>query len=122
MYGFPFVEQILATIPRYTQDCRNKTPFMIKHDIFYSQYYNDVGYISHLLASLPVQLKDTLLNSLHGQTGKHPDISKMMQEIRQKNYFHHFPTNRQMGKKVRPAFKTREWTTHKLHPKKNQYK
>ena len=51
------------------------------------QYYNDFGEVSHLQVLLPGQLLKVLLQSLHGTAGKHPVISKMMQEIRQKYYF-----------------------------------
>ena len=43
--------------------------------------------ISHLQILQTVLLKDTLVKSLHGEAGKHPAISKMMQEIKQKGYF-----------------------------------
>ena len=46
-----------------------------------------IGEVSHLQVLLPGQLLKVLLQSLHGTTGKHPGISKMMQEIRQKYYF-----------------------------------
>ena len=36
---------------------------------------------------MPGQLLKVLLQSLHGTAGKHPGISKMMQEIRQRYYF-----------------------------------
>ena len=36
---------------------------------------------------MPGQLLKVLLQSLHGTAGKHPSISKVMQEIRQKYYF-----------------------------------
>ena len=36
---------------------------------------------------MPGQLLKVLLQSLHGTAGKHPGISKMMQETRQKYYF-----------------------------------
>ena len=36
---------------------------------------------------MPGQLLKVLLQSLHGTAGKHPGISKVMQEIRQKYYF-----------------------------------
>ena len=46
-----------------------------------------MGDISHSQVLLSVQLKDTLLNSLRGETGKLHELSKMMQEITQKHYF-----------------------------------
>ena len=66
---------------------RNKKRIIIKDDILYRQYYNDIGEVSHLQVLLPGQLLKVLLQTLHGTAGKHPTISKMMQEIRQKYYF-----------------------------------
>ena len=63
---------------------RNKKRFIFKDDILCRQYYNDLGELSHLQVLLPGQLLKVLLQSLHGTTGNHPGMSKMMQEIRQK--------------------------------------
>ena len=65
---------------------------IIKDDILCRQYYNDPGEVSHLQVLLPGQLLKVLLQSLDGTAGKHPGISKMMQEIRQKYYFPTFAT------------------------------
>ena len=64
-----------------------KKHLIIKDDIFYRQHYNDIGEVSHLQVFLPGQLLKMLPKSLHGTAGKHPGISKRMQEIRQKYYF-----------------------------------
>ena len=66
---------------------RNKNRIIIKDDILYRQYYNEIGEVSHLQVLLPGQFLKALLQSLHGTAGKHPGVSKMMQEIRQKYYF-----------------------------------
>ena len=66
---------------------RNKKRIIIKDDILYRHYYNDIGEVSHLQVLLPGQLLKVLLQSLDGTAGKHTGISKMMQEIRQKYYF-----------------------------------
>ena len=66
---------------------RHKKRNIIKDDILYRQYYNDIGEVSHLQVLQPGQLLKVLLQSLHGTAGKHPRISKKMQEIRQKYYF-----------------------------------
>ena len=87
MLGLRFDEQILATDPRYILYCRDKKGILIKDDISYRHYHNTFRAISHFECILPIQLKDTQLNCLHGQAGKPPGISKMMQDIRQKNYF-----------------------------------
>ena len=87
MLGLPFDEQILLNDARYMHYSRNKKRIIIKDDILYRQYYNDIGRVSHLQVLLPGQLLEVLLQSLHGTAGKHPGIAKMMQEIRQKYYF-----------------------------------
>ena len=87
MLGLPIDEQILLNDARYMHYSSNKKRIIIKVDILYRQYYNDLGEVSHLQVLLPGQLLKVLLQSLHGTAGKHPDISKMMQEVRQKYYF-----------------------------------
>ena len=87
MLGLPFDEQILLNDARYMHYSRNRKRIIIKDDILFRQYYNDIGEFSHLQVLLPRQLLKVLLQSLHGTAGKHPGISKMMQEIRQKYYF-----------------------------------
>ena len=87
MLGLPFDEQNLLTDARYMHCSRNKKRIIIKDDILYRQYYSDIGEVSHLQVLLPGQLLKVQLQSLHGTAGKHPGISKKMQEIRQKYYF-----------------------------------
>ena len=87
MLGLLFDEQILLNDARYMHYSRNKKRFIIKDDIHCRQYYNDLGEVTHLQVLLPGQLLKVLLQSLYDTGGKHPRISKMMQEIRQKYYF-----------------------------------
>ena len=87
MLGLPFDEQLLINDASYMHYSRNKKRIIIKDDILYRQYYNDIGEVSHLQVLLPGQLLKVLLQSLHGTAAKHPGISKMMQEFRQKYYF-----------------------------------
>ena len=87
MLGLPFDEQIFLKDARYMHYPRNEKLIIIKDDILYRQYYNDIGAVSHLQVLLPGQLLKVLLQSLHGTAGKHPGFSKMMQEIRQRYYF-----------------------------------
>ena len=88
MLGLPFDEQISLNDARYMHySTRNKKRIIIKDDILCRQYYNNLGEVSHLQVFLPGRLLKNLLQSLHGTAGKHPDISKKMQEIRQMYYF-----------------------------------
>ena len=84
MLGLPFDEQILLKDARYMHYSRNKKRIIIKDVILCRQYYNDLGEVSHLQVLLPGYLLKLLPQSLHGTAGKHPGISKMMLEIRQK--------------------------------------
>ena len=83
MLELPFDEQILLNDARYMHYSGNTKRFIIKDDILYRQYYNDIGEVSHLQVLLPGQLLKVLLQSIHGTAVKHPGISKMMHEIRQ---------------------------------------
>ena len=85
--GLPIHEHFLLNDAHHMHYSRNRKRIIIKDDILYRQYYNDTGEVSHLQVLLPGQLLKVLLQSLHGTAGKHPGISKMMQEIRQKYYF-----------------------------------
>ena len=87
MLGLPFEEQILMNDARYMQYSSNKKRIIIKDDILRRPYCNDPGEVDHLHVLLPGQLLKVLLQSLHGTAGKHPDISKKLQELRQKYYF-----------------------------------
>ena len=87
MLGLPIDEQILLNDAPYMHYSRNQKRIIIKEDILYQQYYNDIGEVSYLQVLLSGQLLKMFLQSLHGTAGKHPSFSKKMQEIRQKYYF-----------------------------------
>ena len=53
MLGLPFDEQILLNDARYMRYSRNRKRIIIKDDILYRQYYNDIGEVSHLQVLLP---------------------------------------------------------------------
>ena len=80
--GSPFHEQNLATNPRYNHLCRNKKRIIIKEDVLYRFPNNDFNESSHIQVLIPIQLKDPLLDSRHGQASKQPRICKIMQEVR----------------------------------------
>ena len=83
MLGLPFDEQIFLSDARYMLYPKNKKCSIIKDDILCRQYYNDLGEVSHSQVLLPRRLLKVLLQSLHGTAGKHPSISKRMQETPQ---------------------------------------
>ena len=85
--GLLIEEQIFLNDAHYMHFSRNTKRIIISNDILCRQNFNDFSEVSHLQVLLPEQLLKTLLQSLHGTTGKHAVISKMLQKIRQKYYF-----------------------------------
>ena len=51
------------------------------------QYFDETGAVKYNQVLLPKHLVQELLESLHGRANKHPGISKMLIEIRQKYYY-----------------------------------
>ena len=89
MPRLPFDEQTLIFDAFYMHYSRNKKRIIIKDDSLCRQNYNDLGEVNYLQVFLSGRLLKVLLQSLHGTSGKHPGLSKMMQEIQQ-NY--NFPS------------------------------
>ena len=59
----------------------------ITDEIITRQYFDETGSIKYNQVLLPKHLVSELLESLHGKDNKHPGISKMLIEIRQKYYY-----------------------------------
>ena len=51
------------------------------------KYYGECGQVTHHQMLIPEHLITELLKALHGQMGKHPGITKMIQECRSKYYY-----------------------------------
>ena len=51
------------------------------------KYYGECGQVTHHQILIPKQLVTKLLKAIHGQMGKHPGITKMIQECRSKYYY-----------------------------------
>ena len=66
---------------------RNRKRIFIKDDKLCQQKYNDLGEVHQLQVRLHGQFFNVLMQSLHGIARKHPDISTLTPEIRQKFYF-----------------------------------
>ena len=83
-----YSETILQQDPRYRDYCRQLDRLSVQEDIIYRDYYDETGSVQFRQALLPKHLVTELLQSLHGTANKHPGISKMLHEIRQK---YHYP-------------------------------
>ena len=51
------------------------------------KYYGECGQVTHHQILIPEHLITELLEAIHGQMGKHPGITKMIQECRSKYYY-----------------------------------
>ena len=79
-----YSETILQQDSRYRHYCRQLDRLSVHEDIIYRDYYDETGSVQFRQALLPKHLVTELLQSLHGTANKHPGISKMLHEIRQK--------------------------------------
>ena len=82
-----YSETILQQDPRYRHYCSQIDRLSVQEDIVTRDYYDETGNVQYRQAFLPKDLVSELLQSLHGTANKHPGISKMLYEIRQKYYY-----------------------------------
>ena len=82
-----YSEELLQQDIRYKHCLNNLDRIVLKDEIVTRQYYDETGQVKYHQVLLPKQLLKELLQALHGTAHKHPGISKMLQEIRQKYYY-----------------------------------
>ena len=82
-----YSESLLQQNARYRHYTNNLERIVIKDEILTWQYFDETGNVKYHQILLPQHLLQELLQSLHGTAHKHPGISKMLQEIRQKFYY-----------------------------------
>ena len=79
-----YSENLLHQDARYRHYTNNLERIVLKDEILTRQYFDETGNAKYHQILLPQHLLQELLQSLHGTAHKHPGISKMLQEIRQK--------------------------------------
>ena len=82
-----YSEEILQQDIRYKHCLNNLDRIVLKDEIVTRQYYDETGQIKYHQILLPKHLLKELLQAIHGTAHRHPGISKMLQEIRQKYYY-----------------------------------
>ena len=82
-----YSETILLQDTRYQHYCRQMDRLSVMDEIITRQYFDETGAVKYNQVLLPKHLVQELLESLHGKANKHPGISKMLIEIRQKYYY-----------------------------------
>ena len=69
---------------RYRHYCSQIDRFSLQEDVVTRDYYDETGDVQYRQALSPKHLVSELLQSLHGTVKKHPGISKMLYDFRQK--------------------------------------
>ena len=82
-----YSEEILQQDIRYRHYLNNLDRIVLKEEIVTRKYYDETGQIKYHQILLPKHLLKELLQAIHGTAHRHPGISKMLQEIRQKYYY-----------------------------------
>ena len=82
-----YSETILMQDHRYQHYCRQMDRLSVTDEIITRQYFDETGSVKYNQVLSPKHSVTELLESLHGKANKHPGISKMLIEIRQKNYY-----------------------------------
>ena len=79
-----YSENLLHQDTRYRHYANNLERIVLKDEILTRQYSDEIGNVKYHQILLPQHLLLELLQTLHGTAHKHPGISKMLQEIRQR--------------------------------------
>ena len=82
-----YSEEIPQQDIRYKYCLNNIDRIVLKDEIVIRQYYDETGQIKYHQILLPKHLVQELLQAIHGTAHRHPGISKMLQEVRQKYYY-----------------------------------
>ena len=82
-----YSENVLQQDARYRNSANNLERIIVKRYIQTRQNFDETGNVKYHQILLPQNLLQELLQSLHGTAYKHPGISKVLQEIRQRYYY-----------------------------------
>ena len=80
-------KHLLQTDPTAKRLLVHENRLIVKDGILMRKYYGECGQVTHHQILIPEHLITELLKPLHGQMGKHPGITKMIQECRSKYYY-----------------------------------
>ena len=82
-----FDKHLLQTDPKAKRLLVHENRIFVKDGTLMRKYYGECGQITHHQILIPEYLITELLTAIHGQMGKHPGITKMIQECRSKYYY-----------------------------------
>ena len=91
-----YSENVLQQDARYRHYANNLERIIVKDVILTRQNFDETGNVKYRRILFPQHILQELLQSLHGTAHKHPGVSKILQEIRQRYYY---PSMAKHGKK-----------------------
>ena len=83
----PYDEHLMATDHRALQYTAQESRIILKDGLLYRQYFGETGAVKYLQVLLPKQLVDSFIEAHHGSHDKHPGITKVIQQCREKYYY-----------------------------------
>ena len=78
---------LLQTDPKAQKLLKHENRITLKDGILVRKYYGECGQVTHNQVILPTHIIPELLKTMHGTSGKHPGITKMIQQCRAKYYY-----------------------------------
>ena len=85
--GQPLDDVLLTTARRYKHYKANEDRIILKDGLLFRKNYGETGSVKHYQILIPKQLINEVLWSLHGETGKHPGITKTIIAYRERYYY-----------------------------------
>ena len=82
-----YSEENLQQDIRHRHYLNNLDRIVLKDEIVTRKYYDETGQIEYHQILIPKHLLKELLQAIHDTAHRHPGISKMLQEIRQKYFY-----------------------------------
>ena len=83
----PYDEHLMATDPRALQYTAQESRIILKDGLLCRQYFGETGAVKYPQVLLPKQLVNSFIESHHGTNDKHPGITKVIQQCREKYYY-----------------------------------
>ena len=79
-------DKLLTTGRRFKHYKANEDRIILKDGLLFRKYYGETGSVKYYQFLIPKQLVNEVLQSLHGEFGKHPGITKTKIAYRGKYY------------------------------------
>ena len=85
--GQPHDDVLLVTDRQYKLYKANEDRIILKYGLLFRKYYGETGSVKYYQILIQKQLVNEVLRKLHGESGKHPGITKTIITYREKYYY-----------------------------------